>query len=190
MLDLLLVQVRAGARTGRRSSLPRRQQRVQYAVFRHNSKSAMGGSSPSRNSGARRVRGASEGTRSVSRTSELQVQAPVCTKGSIIGWHAFGSLPLDGEDLVLTRVRKTSLEWAGFVLNARAVWKDDDDQRPKWIKDWTEWANPERNEFVELKSVVSDESKIEALGNCGKGDAVLVWWARSEARSDSKWPSR
>lgn len=124
------------------------------------------------------------------RTSELQVQAPVCTEGSIIGWHAFGSLPLDGEDLVLTRVRKANLEWAGFVLNARAVWKDDDDQRPKWIKDWTEWANPERHEFVELKSVVSDESKIEALGNCGKGDAVLVWWARLEARSDSKWPSR
>lgn len=126
----------------------------------------------------------------VLRKSELQVQAPACdTSGSIKGWHAFGSLPLDGELVMRERDLETKLEWAGFVLNARAVWEAKPD-RPKWIKEWMEWAHPEEGQYFEMRSMVSDESKVEALGACGREDAVLVWWARMEARSDSKFPSR
>ncbi|KAG0559750.1 hypothetical protein M758_10G121900 [Ceratodon purpureus] len=121
---------------------------------------------------------------------DLPVQAPTCdTSGNIKGWHAFGSRSLDGEFVKGDREEETKLEWAGFVLNARAVWTTEPD-RPKWIKEWIEWAHPEDGQYIDLRSIVSDETKVEALGRCGSDEAVLVWWARMEARSDSKFPSR
>lgn len=121
---------------------------------------------------------------------DLPVQAPICdTPGNIKGWHAFGSLSLDGELVKRDRNEEMKLEWAGFVLNARAVWAAEPD-RPKWIREWVEWAHPEVGQHIELRSIVRDETKVEALGRCGSEEAVLVWWTRMEARSDSKFPSR
>lgn len=121
-----------------------------------------------------------------------QVQGPACdSSGSLKGWHSVSPVSLDREAMKrASEVEEKRLEWAGFVLNARAVWARKHD-RPNWIKDWADWAQPKEGVFIDLKSIVRDENQIEALSNCGQNETVvLLWWARVEARADSKFPAR
>ncbi|GAB2279637.1 hypothetical protein Dimus_014281 [Dionaea muscipula] len=104
------------------------------------------------------------------------------------GWQTFNSVPYLGRNAVYVGdagiVLPRKLEWAGFVLNSRLLWKDADD-KPDWIKD----LNMLQDEDVENPlSLVKDSSVVEPLGSCGR--KVLLWWLRVEARSDSKFPPR
>ncbi|KAL2635443.1 hypothetical protein R1flu_006922 [Riccia fluitans] len=111
----------------------------------------------------------------------LPVQGPACNEsGYLVGWYyEYGSLAPKGNG------SRTSggFEWAGFAFNAAVLY--DSVNKPSWIRDWDEWAN-EDDELRSPTVMVSDEKFIEPLGDCGRN--VLVWWARSEARSDSKYP--
>ncbi|GAB2282645.1 Beta-1,4-xylosyltransferase irx14 [Dionaea muscipula] len=119
----------------------------------------------------------------------LPVQGPACNSSdNFVGWHTFNSLPykernafyIGDTGVVLPR----KLEWAGFVLDSRLLWKDAH-EKPDWIKD----LDMLREEDVESPlSLVKDPSVVEPLGNCGR--KVLLWWLRVEARSDSKFPPR
>lgn len=119
----------------------------------------------------------------------LPIQGPSCnSSGALVGWHTFNALPYArniasyvGDSGV---VLPTDLEWAGFVLNARLLWKDAED-RPDWIWDLDmieENGEETKNPLV----LVKDASFVEPLGNCGK--KVMLWWLRVEARADSKFP--
>ncbi|RYQ80720.1 hypothetical protein Ahy_Scaffold1g106940 isoform H [Arachis hypogaea] len=78
------------------------------------------------------------------------------------------------------------LEWSGFVLNSRLVWKDVDD-KPEWVKDLDE-LDGAGEEVESPLSLLKTTSMVEPLGNCGR--QVLLWWLRVEARSDSKFPAQ
>lgn len=118
----------------------------------------------------------------------MPVQGPACnSSGQLVGWHTFNSLPyversatyIDDAATVLPR----KLEWAGFVMNSRLVWKDTED-KPEWIRDLDTVAE---DTIESPLALLNDVSAIEPLGNCGK--KVLLWWLRVEARADSKFPS-
>lgn len=118
----------------------------------------------------------------------IPVQGPACnSSGQLVGWHTFNSLPyveksatyIDDAATVLPR----KLEWAGFVMNSRLVWKDTED-KPEWIRDLDAVAE---DTIESPLALLNDASVIEPLGNCGK--KVLLWWLRVEARADSKFPS-
>lgn len=118
----------------------------------------------------------------------VPVQGPACnSSGHLVGWHTFNSIPYakqsarfigDGATVLPRR-----LEWAGFALNARLVWKDSD--KPTWVRDWDDWTAG--GQVVESPlSMLKDDSFVEPLGRCGRN--VLLWWLRMEARADSKFP--
>ncbi|KAG6544780.1 hypothetical protein Mapa_013806 [Marchantia paleacea] len=111
----------------------------------------------------------------------LPVQGPACNaSGFLVGWHSeYGTLhSVDGKSRT-----SWNFEWSGFVFNSAVLFELGN--RPSWIKDWDEWAN-ERDNLGSPTVMVSDEAFIEPLGGCGRD--ILVWWARSEARADSKYP--
>ncbi|XP_020394044.1 phospholipase D beta 1 isoform X4 [Zea mays] len=69
----------------------------------------------------------------------LPVHGPACnSSGHLIGWHTFNSLPFSGKTATVvgeaTPVLPRDLEWAGFVLNSRMLWKEAD-SKPDWVKD-------------------------------------------------------
>lgn len=113
----------------------------------------------------------------------LPVQGPACNdSGHLVGWHS------ESGSLAVVRQKSKMLpnfEWAGFALNSAAIL--DGVERPSWIKDFDEWV-PRDGRAVSLTAIASDESFIEPLGDCGR--KILLWWARIEARSDSKYPQR
>lgn len=119
----------------------------------------------------------------------VPVQGPSCnSSGQLVGWHTFNSLPymeksatyIDDGAMVLPR----KLEWAGFVLNSRLVWKEEED-KPQWVRDLDSLA--ETGDALESPlSLLKDASFVEPLGKCGR--KVLLWWLRVEARADSKFP--
>lgn len=111
----------------------------------------------------------------------LPVQGPACNaSGFLIGWHSeYGALPsVDGKSRT-----SWNFEWSGFVFDSAVLFELGN--KPSWIKDWDEWAN-ESDNVGSPTVMVSDEAFIEPLGDCGRD--ILVWWARSEARADSKYP--
>ncbi|PWZ07975.1 putative glucuronosyltransferase [Zea mays] len=120
---------------------------------------------------------------------ELFDEGPACnSSGHLIGWHTFNSLPFSGKTTTVvgeaTPVLPRDLEWAGFVLNSRMLWKEADG-KPDWVKDLD--AVGENGEEIENPlTLLNDLSSIDPLGNCGK--KVLLWWLRVEARADSKFP--
>ncbi|GAB2259889.1 hypothetical protein Droror1_Dr00010744 [Drosera rotundifolia] len=120
-------------------------------------------------------------------SSSLPVQGPACNASeNLVGWHTFNSLPYVERDAVYIGdtgiVLPRKLEWAGFVLNSRLLWKDDG-EKPDWVKD----LDMLRDEDVDSPLLlVKDPSVLEPLGHCGR--KVLLWWLRVEARSDSKFP--
>lgn len=119
----------------------------------------------------------------------LPIQGPACnSSGQLAGWHTFNSLPYADRSATLVgegaTVLPRNLEWAGFVLNSRLLWKEAEG-KPEWARDLD--AVGENGEEIESPlALVKDASFVEPLGNCGK--KVLLWWLRVEARSDSKFP--
>ncbi|KAL7231761.1 hypothetical protein ACSBR2_009905 [Camellia fascicularis] len=78
------------------------------------------------------------------------------------------------------------LEWAGFVLNSRLLWKEAED-KPMWVKDLDTFTGNGDN-FESPLALLKDPSVVEPLGSCGR--KVLLWWLRVEARADSQFPAR
>ena len=121
----------------------------------------------------------------------MPVQGPACNAtDKLVGWHTFNSLRYSGRSAVYiddrAPVLPRKLEWSGFVLNSRLLWKDVDD-KPEWIKDLDELGGV--GEEVESPlSLLKTTSVVEPLGNCGR--QVLLWWLRVEARTDSKFPAQ
>eukprot|EP00262_Sarcandra_glabra_P012540 TRINITY_DN3257_c0_g1_i1.p1 TRINITY_DN3257_c0_g1~~TRINITY_DN3257_c0_g1_i1.p1 ORF type:complete len:517 (+),score=61.23 TRINITY_DN3257_c0_g1_i1:157-1707(+) len=119
----------------------------------------------------------------------LPIQGPSCnSSGHLVGWHTFNSLPYAEKSATyiddMATVLPRKLEWAGFVLNSRLVWKDAED-KPVWVQDLDLLAG--NREGVESPlSLLKKASFVEPLGNCGR--KVLLWWLRVEARADSKFP--
>nr|GMC57685.1 probable beta-1,4-xylosyltransferase IRX14 [Ipomoea batatas] len=125
------------------------------------------------------------------KNSQLPVQGPVCNSSKhLIGWHTFDSSPfversaryIGDKAVVLPR----KLEWAGFVLNSRLLWRDADD-KPEWVKD-LDIATEAGEDIESPLSLLKDSSLVEPLGSCGH--KVMVWWLRVEGRADSKFPAR
>ncbi|KAF9600307.1 hypothetical protein IFM89_006620 [Coptis chinensis] len=119
----------------------------------------------------------------------MPVQGPACnSSGQLIGWHTFNSLPyleksatyIDDRAMVLPR----KLEWAGFVLNSKLLWKEAED-KPEWVRDLDTLVD-DGDALESPLSLLKDASFIEPLGSCGRN--VLLWWLRVEARADSKFP--
>lgn len=121
----------------------------------------------------------------------VPVQGPACNAtDKLVGWHTFNSLQYTGRSAVYiddrAPVLPRKLEWSGFVLNSRLLWKDVGD-KPEWIKD-LDALDGDGEEIESPLSLLKSTSVVEPLGNCGR--QVLLWWLRVEARMDSKFPSR
>ncbi|XP_021714365.1 probable beta-1,4-xylosyltransferase IRX14 [Chenopodium quinoa] len=120
--------------------------------------------------------------------SSLPIQGPACNSSdSLVGWHTFDTSPYVEKSSVhigdIGTVLPRKVEWAGFVLNSRLLWKDNVDDKPEWMKDLDVLAD----DSVESPlSLLKDPSVVEPLGSCGR--KVLLWWLRVEARADSKFP--
>ncbi|KAL5714021.1 Beta-1 [Ranunculus cassubicifolius] len=117
----------------------------------------------------------------------MPVQGPACnSSGQLAGWHTFNSLPYAEKSATyiddMATVLPRKLEWAGFVLNSRLLWKDAED-KPEWAQDLDKLSG----DIESPLALVKDASVVEPLGNCGR--KVLLWWLRVEARADSKFPS-
>lgn len=119
------------------------------------------------------------------------IQGPSCdSSGKLVGWHVFNTQPYATKTAVYVddkaAVMPSKMEWSGFVLNSRLLWKEPVDDRPTWVKDVDNLLDG--NEEIEdgPLSMVKDPSMVETLGSCGRN--VLLWWLRVEARADSKFP--
>ncbi|CAK9134996.1 unnamed protein product [Ilex paraguariensis] len=126
----------------------------------------------------------------IEKNSPVPIQGPACNSSDqLVGWHTFNSLPYEGKsanyigDRAIVLPRK--LEWAGFVLNSRLVWKEAED-KPEWVKDLDMLAG-DGEDIESPLSLLKDPSVVEPLGSCGR--KVLLWWLRVEARADSKFPT-
>ncbi|KAG5535576.1 hypothetical protein RHGRI_023370 [Rhododendron griersonianum] len=124
--------------------------------------------------------------------SPLPVQGPACNSSDqLVGWHTFNSLPYEGKgakyvgDVATVLPRK--LEWAGFVLNSRLLWKENEVDKPEWVKD-LDTVGGDAEDIETPLSLLKDPSVVEPLGSCGR--KILLWWLRVEARADSKFPAR
>ncbi|TXG59381.1 hypothetical protein EZV62_013954 [Acer yangbiense] len=118
----------------------------------------------------------------------MPVQGPACNSSNdLVGWHTFNSLPYVGKSATYIDDRATvlprKLEWAGFVLNSRLLWKEAED-KPEWVNDLDLLEGIE--DLESPLSLLKDHSMVEPLGSCGR--QVLIWWLRVEARADSKFP--
>ncbi|KAI7729083.1 hypothetical protein M8C21_018407 [Ambrosia artemisiifolia] len=122
----------------------------------------------------------------------LPIQGPACNSSDrLIGWHTFNSVAYKGKnanyigDMAIVLPR--NLEWSGFVMNSRLVWKEAE-FRPDWIKDLDVVLAEDGSDAIENPlPLLKDSSMVEPLGSCGK--KVMLWWLRAEARADSKFPS-
>ncbi|XP_078181671.1 putative beta-1,4-xylosyltransferase IRX14 [Carex rostrata] len=120
------------------------------------------------------------------------VIGPACnSSGHIVGWHSFDTLNYTGK--IANFVGEEGLvvpgrfEWAGFVMNSRLVWEES--ERPDWVHAFNAVVPDGDERGIESPmNLVKDVSFVEPLGRCGK--KVLLWWARAEARFDSKFPTR
>ncbi|CAA7409783.1 unnamed protein product [Spirodela intermedia] len=121
----------------------------------------------------------------------MPIQGPACnSSGAFVGLHTFSALPYAGASATYVGdhgiIVPMNLEWSGFVLNARLLWKDAED-RPDSINDLDSVMENEEEVDSPL-SLFKDMSFIEPVGNCGK--KVSLWWLRTEARTDSQFPPR
>ncbi|KAK9109284.1 hypothetical protein Sjap_017344 [Stephania japonica] len=118
----------------------------------------------------------------------VPVQGPACnSSGQLVGWHTFNSLPFAEKTATYigdgATVLPRKLEWAGFVLNSRLLWKEAEG-KPEWVRDL---ETLDEDGMIESPlSLLKDASFVEPLGNCGR--KVMLWWLRVEARADSKFP--
>ncbi|WJX89601.1 Beta-1,4-xylosyltransferase irx14 [Trifolium repens] len=121
--------------------------------------------------------------------SPMPVQGPACNATNhLVGLHTYDSLKYAKRSAFYigdrAPVLPRKLEWSGFVLNSRLLWKDLDD-KPDWIKDINALDGADEDIDSPL-SLLKDTSVLEPLGSCGR--QVLLWWLRVEARTDSKFP--
>lgn len=121
----------------------------------------------------------------------LPVQGPACNSTDrLAGWHTFNTLRYAGKSAVYiddhAPVLPRKLEWSGFVLNSRLLWKDIDG-KPEWARDLDALDGVDEDMESPL-SLLKDTSVVEPLGSCGR--RILLWWLRVEARTDSKFPPR
>ncbi|KAK9135881.1 hypothetical protein Syun_015211 [Stephania yunnanensis] len=118
----------------------------------------------------------------------VPVQGPACnSSGQLVGWHTFNSLPFAEKTATYigdgATVLPRKLEWAGFVLNSRLLWKEAEG-KPEWVRDLD--TLDEDGGLESPLSLLKDASFVEPLGDCGR--KVMLWWLRVEARADSKFP--
>lgn len=121
----------------------------------------------------------------------VPIQGPACnSSGALVGLHTFNALPHAGARAAHIGdqgvIVPMNLEWSGFVLNARLLWRDAED-RPDWIDDLDSVMENEEEVDSPL-ALFKDASFIEPVGDCGK--KVFLWWLRTEARADSQFPPR
>ncbi|EFH42971.1 glycosyl transferase family 43 protein [Arabidopsis lyrata subsp. lyrata] len=119
----------------------------------------------------------------------MPIQGPSCNSSEkLVGWHIFNTQPYAKKTAVYidekAAVMPIKMEWSGFVLNSRLLWKESVDEKPAWIKDLS--LLDDNDEIDSPLSLVKDPSMLEPLGSCGR--RVLLWWLRVEARADSKFP--
>ncbi|CAE6262571.1 unnamed protein product [Arabidopsis arenosa] len=119
----------------------------------------------------------------------MPIQGPSCNSSEkLVGWHIFNTQPYAKKTAVYidekAAVMPIKMEWSGFVLNSRLLWKESVDEKPAWIKDLN--LLDDNEEIDSPLSLVKDPSMLEPLGSCGR--RVLLWWLRVEARADSKFP--
>ncbi|RZS00786.1 hypothetical protein BHM03_00030575 [Ensete ventricosum] len=118
----------------------------------------------------------------------VPIQGPACnSSGDLVGWHTYNALPHTGAAFVGAgrTMRAAKMEWAGFVLNSRLLWREAEG-KPDWVRD-LDAVGEDGEEIENPLALLKDASFVEPLGNCGK--KVLLWWLRVEARYDSKFPS-
>ncbi|XP_038985829.1 probable beta-1,4-xylosyltransferase IRX14 isoform X2 [Phoenix dactylifera] len=121
--------------------------------------------------------------------SPVPIQGPACNSSDqLAGWHTFNSLPYVNKSATFVgdggTVLPRNLEWAGFVLNSKLLWKEAE-QKPDWVRDLDEVVR-NGEEIESPLDLLKDASFVEPLGSCGK--KVLLWWLRVDARYDSKFP--
>ncbi|KAM7251746.1 hypothetical protein ACFE04_023629 [Oxalis oulophora] len=121
-----------------------------------------------------------------SENRSVPMQGPACDDSNkLVGWHTFNSKPYEGKKAVYIDDRATvlphKLEWAGFVLNSRLLWRETENML-EWVND----LDTLDENIDSPLALVKDQTMVEPLGSCGR--QVLLWWLRVEARSDSKFP--
>jgi len=116
-------------------------------------------------------------------TSESFLQAPSCdAAGKLVGYHVSEEtvLPANRSDMLLS----SRLEWAGFVVNARALW-DDAKERPEWVRDLGAIDDADARAASPL-ALVTDPGRVEPLASCAQ--AALAWSLRSDSLHEVKFP--
>ncbi|XP_066349689.1 probable glucuronosyltransferase Os04g0650300 [Miscanthus floridulus] len=76
------------------------------------------------------------------------------------------------------------LEWAGFVVNARALWEDTK-ERPVWVRDLSAIDDADARAASPL-ALVTGTGRVEPLASCAQ--AALAWSLRSESLHEVKFP--
>uniref|UniRef100_A0A0D9WAD9 Glycosyltransferases n=1 Tax=Leersia perrieri TaxID=77586 RepID=A0A0D9WAD9_9ORYZ len=112
--------------------------------------------------------------------SESFLQAPSCdAAGNLVGYHVSDEtmLPASRRDMLLS----SKLEWAGFVVNANALWEAA--HRPEWMRDI---AAIDDGAAASPLSLVTDAARVEPLASCGQ--AALAWSHRSDSLHEVKFP--
>ncbi|XP_078430980.1 putative beta-1,4-xylosyltransferase IRX14 isoform X2 [Wolffia australiana] len=115
----------------------------------------------------------------------MPIQGPLCdAAGNLDGLHGFDPRPYAAAAAVYVGeqgvVLPQAMEWAGFVLNSRLLWRDPG--TPDWVKDFAKLTK----NMVNPLDLFHRLSSLEPLGDCGS--KVLLWWLRAEARPDSRFP--
>jgi putative beta-1,4-xylosyltransferase IRX14 len=116
-------------------------------------------------------------------TSESFLQAPSCdAEGKLVGYHVSEEtvLPANRSDMLMA----SRLEWAGFVVNARALWEDTK-ERPLWVRDLSAIDDADARAASPL-ALVTDAGRVEPLASCAQ--AALAWSLRSDSLHDVKFP--
>lgn len=111
-------------------------------------------------------------------TSESFLQSPECdAEGRLVGYRVSEEtvLPANRSDVLLS----SRLEWAGFVVNARALWEE----RPDWVRDLDAVDDAHVSSPLAL---VTDAGRVEPLAKCAQ--TALAWSLRSDTLHEVKFP--
>lgn len=112
--------------------------------------------------------------------TESFLQAPACDgEGKrVVGYHVSEEtvLPANRSDMLLS----SRLEWAGFVVNARALWEGKD--RPDWVRD----LDAVDDAAASPLALVTDAGRVEPLAKCAQ--TALAWSLRSDTLHEVKFP--
>uniref|UniRef100_J3M229 Glycosyltransferases n=2 Tax=Oryza brachyantha TaxID=4533 RepID=J3M229_ORYBR len=114
-------------------------------------------------------------------TSETFLQAPACdAEGKLVGYHVSEEtvLPANRGDMLLS----SRLEWAGFVVNAQALWEGAAG-RPEWVRDIDAIDD---GAAASPLSLVIDTARVEPLASCAQ--TALAWSHRSDSFHEVKFP--